>query len=58
MGITSENVAADFGVTHQAPGVFAARSFQNAAVAQKAGKFKVTVKGKSAGGPGGCRLWD
>jgi acetyl-CoA acyltransferase 1 len=51
MGITSQNVAADFGVIRQAPGVFAARSFQNAAAAQKAGKFKVTVKGKDASEP-------
>jgi acetyl-CoA acyltransferase 1 len=55
MGITSENVAADFGVTREAQDAFAARSFQKAAAAQKAGKFraeivpikaKVTVKGK------------
>ncbi|KAF8232211.1 thiolase [Tricholoma matsutake] len=55
MGITSENVAAEFGVSRKAQDAFAARSFQKAAAAQKAGKFsgeilpvkaKVTVKAK------------
>jgi acetyl-CoA acyltransferase 1 len=55
MGITSENVAADFSVSRKAQDAFAAQSFQKAAAAQKAGKFKgeilpvkakVTVKGK------------
>lgn len=40
MGITSENVAADFGIPRQTQDKFAAESFQKAAVAQKAGKFK------------------
>jgi acetyl-CoA acyltransferase 1 len=40
MGITSENVAADFGVSRERQDDFAAKSFQKAAAAQKAGKFK------------------
>jgi acetyl-CoA acyltransferase 1 len=48
MGVASENVAAEFGVTRPAPDMFAACSFQNAAAPQKAGKSKVTVKGKDA----------
>ena len=40
MGITSENVAADFGVSRERQDKFAAESFQKAAAAQKAGKFK------------------
>ena len=40
MGITSENVAKDFGITRQVQDEFAAKSFQKAADAQKAGKFK------------------
>ncbi|KAI0628223.1 acetyl-CoA acetyl transferase [Trametes polyzona] len=40
MGITSENVASDFGISRQAQDEFAAKSFQKAAAAQKAGKFK------------------
>ncbi|KAH9847587.1 acetyl-CoA acetyl transferase [Lenzites betulinus] len=40
MGITSENVAADYGVTRPVQDAFAAKSFQKAAAAQKAGKFK------------------
>jgi acetyl-CoA acyltransferase 1 len=43
MGITSENVAADFGVTRKAQDAFAATSFQKAAAAQKAGKFKAEI---------------
>ncbi|SCZ96392.1 BZ3500_MvSof-1268-A1-R1_Chr8-2g10164 [Microbotryum saponariae] len=39
MGITSENVAAKYNVTRQAQDEFAAKSFQKAAAAQKAGKF-------------------
>jgi len=39
MGITSENVAKEFGVTRQVQDKFAARSFQLAEAAQKAGKF-------------------
>lgn len=49
MGITSENVAAKYGITRERQDEFAAKSFQKAAAAQKAGKFKeeivpVTVK--------------
>lgn len=40
MGITSENVAADFGISRETQDKFAAESFQKAATAQKAGKFK------------------
>ncbi|KAK4056105.1 3-ketoacyl-CoA thiolase with broad chain length specificity [Microbotryomycetes sp. JL221] len=49
MGITSENVAEKYGVDRKKQDEFAAKSFQKAAAAQKAGKFKdeivpVTVK--------------
>ncbi|KAL1745557.1 Thiolase, N-terminal domain-containing protein [Schizophyllum fasciatum] len=40
MGITSENVAADFGISRAEQDAFAAQSFQKAAAAQKAGKFR------------------
>lgn len=40
MGITSENVAADFSISREVQDKFAASSFQKAAAAQKAGKFK------------------
>ncbi|TRM58108.1 Thiolase, N-terminal domain-containing protein [Schizophyllum amplum] len=40
MGITSENVAADFGIGRPEQDAFAAKSFQKAAAAQKAGKFR------------------
>ena len=40
MGITSENVAADFKIPRAVQDEFAAKSFQKAAAAQKAGKFK------------------
>jgi len=40
MGITSENVATDFGISRETQDKFAAESFQKAAAAQKAGKFK------------------
>ncbi|KAF9480342.1 thiolase [Pholiota conissans] len=40
MGITSENVASTFNITRQVQDEFAAKSFQKAAAAQKAGKFK------------------
>jgi len=40
MGITSENVAKDFGISRQVQDEFAANSFQKAAAANKAGKFK------------------
>ncbi|GAA6064380.1 hypothetical protein JCM10212_000489 [Sporobolomyces blumeae] len=49
MGITSENVAAKYHVSREAQDAFAAKSFQKAAAAQKAGKFKdeiVAVKTK------------
>jgi len=49
MGITSENVAKDFGVTREVQDKFACRSYQLAEAAQKSGKFKdeiapVTIK--------------
>jgi len=40
MGITSENVAAKYHVTREQQDAFAAKSFQKASAAQKAGKFK------------------
>ena len=40
MGITSENVAKDYNISRQTQDEFAAKSFQKAAAAQKAGKFK------------------
>jgi acetyl-CoA acyltransferase 1 len=40
MGITSENVASDYGISRASQDTFAAQSFQKAAAAQKAGKFK------------------
>lgn len=40
MGITSENVAADYSISREKQDAFAAHSFQKAANAQKAGKFK------------------
>lgn len=40
MGITSENVASNFGISRERQDEFAAQSFQKAAAAQKAGKFK------------------
>lgn len=49
MGITSENVAKDYGITRDVQDAFAARSFQKAAAALKAGKFKeeiVPIKAK------------
>ncbi|KZS87969.1 thiolase, partial [Sistotremastrum niveocremeum HHB9708] len=39
MGITSENVAEQFGITREVQDAFAAESFRKAAAAQKAGKF-------------------
>lgn len=39
MGITSENVATEFGITREQQDAFAARSYQRAFAAQKAGKF-------------------
>jgi len=49
MGITSENVAKDYGISRQVQDEFAAKSFQKAAAANKAGKFKdeiVPIKAK------------
>ncbi|EIN09389.1 thiolase [Punctularia strigosozonata HHB-11173 SS5] len=40
MGITSENVAADYSISRQSQDEFAAKSFQKAAAAQASGKFK------------------
>jgi acetyl-CoA acyltransferase 1 len=40
MGITSENVASDFNVPRSKQDDFAARSFQKAAAAHEAGKFR------------------
>ncbi|KAF8875741.1 Thiolase, N-terminal domain-containing protein [Mucidula mucida] len=43
MGITSENVAASFGVTRAAQDAFAAESFRRASAANKAGKFQAEI---------------
>ena len=43
MGFTSENVAQDFGISREVQDKFAAESFQKAAAAQKAGKFKAEI---------------
>jgi len=43
MGITSENVAKDFGITRESQDRFAVSSFQKAAVALKAGKFRAEI---------------
>jgi len=43
MGITSENVAKQFGIDRLTQDAFAARSFQKAAKAQKEGKFKAEI---------------
>ncbi|KIL56893.1 hypothetical protein M378DRAFT_16666 [Amanita muscaria Koide BX008] len=43
MGITSENVAKDFGITREAQDRFAVASFQKAAAALKAGKFRAEI---------------
>lgn len=43
MGITSENVAKDFGITREAQDRFAVSSFQKAAAALKAGKFRAEI---------------
>ncbi|EIW78879.1 acetyl-CoA acetyl transferase [Coniophora puteana RWD-64-598 SS2] len=40
MGITSENVAKDYGISRQRQDEFSAKSFQKAADAQKAGRFR------------------
>jgi acetyl-CoA acyltransferase 1 len=43
MGITSENVTSDFGISRQKQDEFSAKSFQKAAAAQKAGKFRAEI---------------
>lgn len=43
MGITSENVAEMYNISRAAQDAFAAHSFQKAAAAQKAGKFKAEI---------------
>jgi len=43
MGITSENVAEEFRISRQTQDAFSAQSFQKAAAAQKAGKFKAEI---------------
>jgi acetyl-CoA acetyltransferase len=43
MGWTSENVAKDFSVSRQDQDAFAARSFQRAEAAQKAGRFSQEI---------------
>lgn len=43
MGITSENVAKDFNISRKIQDEFAAKSFQKAAAANKAGKFKTEI---------------
>ena len=43
MGITSENVAKDYKISRQIQDEFAAKSFQKAAAANKAGKFKAEI---------------
>ncbi|EPQ56769.1 acetyl-CoA acetyl transferase [Gloeophyllum trabeum ATCC 11539] len=43
MGITSENVAKEFGISRAVQDAFAAASFQKAAAAQKAGKFRAEI---------------
>ncbi|KAG8731056.1 3-ketoacyl-CoA thiolase with broad chain length specificity [Ceratobasidium sp. 423] len=43
MGITSENVAAQFKITRATQDAFAANSFVKAAAAQKAGKFRAEI---------------
>nr|AAK26619.1 acetyl-CoA acetyl transferase [Laccaria bicolor]AAK26620.1 acetyl-CoA acetyl transferase [Laccaria bicolor] len=43
MGITSENVAADYHIPRSTQDAFSAKSFQKAAAANKAGKFKSEI---------------
>jgi acetyl-CoA acyltransferase 1 len=43
MGITSENVAKDFNISRKTQDEFAAKSFQKAAAANKAGKFRAEI---------------
>lgn len=43
MGFTSENVASDYNISREDQDAFAAESFQKAAAASKAGKFKAEI---------------
>jgi acetyl-CoA acyltransferase 1 len=43
MGITSENVAKDYKISRRTQDEFAAKSFQKAAAASKAGKFRAEI---------------
>lgn len=43
MGITSENVSADYNISRETQDAFSAESFRKAAIAQKAGKFKEII---------------
>ena len=43
MGVTSENVAEDYGITRAQQDAFAAKSFQKAAAAAKAGRFRAEI---------------
>lgn len=43
MGITSENVAKDYGITREEQDVFATKSYAKAVQAQKEGKFKSEI---------------
>jgi len=43
MGFTSENVANEYGISRAAQDTFAAASYQKAAAAQKAGKFRAEI---------------
>lgn len=61
MGVTSENVAAKFGVSRKTQDTFAVRSHKKAAAARAAGKFKdeivpVSTKVRLCGGDCHMRL--
>lgn len=43
MGVTSENVASQFGITRKEQDEFAANSFAKALAAQRSGKFKEEI---------------
>lgn len=43
MGITAENVTKDYNISRKSQDEFAAKSFQKAAAANKAGKFKAEI---------------
>lgn len=43
MGITSENVAKDYGITREEQDLFATKSYAKAVQAQKEGKFKSEI---------------